>query len=655
MDEYDHRWLQEFRPLCDPSFNGGTSIPIPQNIVSFSESKQRIPTMKLISSIFMPSCKKDQFAATTVRMKNFNESSSSTIQVFDTGKCMIMGLPTLSQSYYWIHTLRLQMASIGVRSDCSRLIIENAVASGHTGFNINLGEFARKDKIGSVDQKESFPGVLYYFKPSGRKQIEILLFESGKIIYMGTRKTDSDSIREDFSYIYPILEKYRSFFVNQDDVRKCKVSNLIKVLSKIIPKLTASQLDYDEQYTNKTLKKIVKGALFYESNVPYGLEKALKEKEKGKRKVYGRNASTNTEQASEDVSDTDKRVNRERNEKGELVEHGFKDNPSLSLFDLPPTAPKRERVRKRQRKRTLCSQVDSKQQTDASTSGGAVKRQRVSSESEVVARRESEELRPNLNKYGKYLSEDNAQGENSLLTFLEYKQKDKEATESGEFLPLVSECNAVVRSVMSLSTPFKCTSSVRVSHPYVFDISNSDFSSQELSFTVKQLSPTIRLLRNITAVDLSNNPNIGAETMSHFIKQIVALSETIESLDISLNKSLNESVITALTSVFNDRETGSDTQSNLHPLKILNASRSFNFKRALQLKALYSLLECKRTPLRVIDFSHCPLTAPRRKSSNTGQEDGYSSIPVRLRECIRASSKRLILFNISSHRFTRKK
>jgi hypothetical protein len=156
-----------------------------------------------------------------------------------------------------------------------------------------------------VDQKESFPGVLYFFKPQGRNEIRTLLFHSGKLIYMGARYKDMDQIRKDFQYIYPILEEYRSICIKKSDLVKCQISNLMNRLTTAIPKLALEE----KRYAYNSVKRIVMSALHL-SDEKLGSDRS--------------SILHPTKSSHSDVHSTQ-------------VTHGFVEDPNMSLFDLIDT------------------------------------------------------------------------------------------------------------------------------------------------------------------------------------------------------------------------------------------------------------------------------------------------------------------------------
>jgi transcription initiation factor TFIID TATA-box-binding protein len=126
----------------------------------------------------------EQFPGLVMRIRD----PKTTALIFSSGKIVSTGARSLKKVRESINEIIKAVAKIGVKVTIKpKITVQNMVASGDIGLDLNLNELAMKLE-NSEYEPEQFPGLVY--KLPGTKAT-FLLFSNGKIVCTGT-KSESD-------------------------------------------------------------------------------------------------------------------------------------------------------------------------------------------------------------------------------------------------------------------------------------------------------------------------------------------------------------------------------------------------------------------------------------------------------------------------------
>lgn len=211
MNEWDLNQLKKFKMTKNSVLvDDEICLPTVENIVLTVDYQCEIP-LKYVTGSTPSSFKKIRFAAATNKFHSYGEySSPPTMQVFGTGKCVVMGSSSYETSILYIQYFRIFLRNIGLNPVIGKMLLRNRVYRGKLGNYLNLKPFIQEDSIGCVVHTKSFPGVYHYAKaPNTNKTISFLLFNTGSFIVMGLVDTTESEIVRAFNYILPLLKKHR--------------------------------------------------------------------------------------------------------------------------------------------------------------------------------------------------------------------------------------------------------------------------------------------------------------------------------------------------------------------------------------------------------------------------------------------------------------
>jgi transcription initiation factor TFIID TATA-box-binding protein len=183
--------------------------PVVQNIAAMMIVADHIDLEKLAQYGF-GRYDKDSFGAAMLRQRE----TSTTFLVFDgeKGKCSKVVNVGARDEHTAFLALKLSVRDImrlvrpeGIRTERPR--IHNMVASGETGFPLNLFEFYRFNTLHVTYNPDTFPGVFYYYVRSEAAKVVIIVFATGKFVITGAKSRRR--IKDAYEHIMPRLVRWR--------------------------------------------------------------------------------------------------------------------------------------------------------------------------------------------------------------------------------------------------------------------------------------------------------------------------------------------------------------------------------------------------------------------------------------------------------------
>ncbi|MBN4049129.1 TATA-box-binding protein [archaeon AH-315-M20] len=154
------------------------------NIVVSTSLEHDIPLEKMAATLSNTEYNPEQFPGLVIRIK---EPKTSAL-IFSSGKVVCTGARTIEKVQESIKKIIKSLEKINVKITVKPEIkIQNIVASGSVGMDLNLNELATK--LRNVEyEPEQFPGLVYKLAPTKTSpQATFLLFSNGKIVCTGTK------------------------------------------------------------------------------------------------------------------------------------------------------------------------------------------------------------------------------------------------------------------------------------------------------------------------------------------------------------------------------------------------------------------------------------------------------------------------------------
>src|SRR3989338_5861839 len=154
------------------------------NIVVSASLGHDIPLEKMAATLSNTEYNPEQFPGLVIRIK---EPKTSAL-IFSSGKIVCTGARTIEKVQESIKKIIKSLEKINIRITIKPEIkIQNIVASGAVGMDLNLNELATK--LQNVEyEPEQFPGLVYKLPPKKpTPQATFLLFSNGKIVCTGTK------------------------------------------------------------------------------------------------------------------------------------------------------------------------------------------------------------------------------------------------------------------------------------------------------------------------------------------------------------------------------------------------------------------------------------------------------------------------------------
>jgi transcription initiation factor TFIID TATA-box-binding protein len=154
------------------------------NIVVSTSLEHDIPLEKMAATLSNTEYNPEQFPGLVIRIKDPKTSAL----IFSSGKIVCTGARTLEKVEESIKKIIKSLEKINIKIKVKPQInIQNIVASGSVGMDLNLNELATK--LQNVEyEPEQFPGLVYKLQPTKvNPQATFLLFSNGKIVCTGTK------------------------------------------------------------------------------------------------------------------------------------------------------------------------------------------------------------------------------------------------------------------------------------------------------------------------------------------------------------------------------------------------------------------------------------------------------------------------------------
>ena len=164
------------------------------NIVVSTSLEHIIPLEKMAATLSNTEYNPEQFPGLVIRIK---EPKTSAL-IFSSGKVVCTGARTIEKVQESIKKIIKSLEKINIKITVKPEIkIQNIVASGAVGMDLNLNELATK--LQNVEyEPEQFPGLVYKLQATKTNpQATFLLFSNGKIVCTGTKSEEEVNLALD--------------------------------------------------------------------------------------------------------------------------------------------------------------------------------------------------------------------------------------------------------------------------------------------------------------------------------------------------------------------------------------------------------------------------------------------------------------------------
>ncbi|MFH1590377.1 MAG: TATA-box-binding protein [archaeon] len=154
------------------------------NIVVSTAFEHDIPLEKMAATLSNTEYNPEQFPGLVIRIKDPKTSAL----VFSSGKVVCTGARTMENVRLSIQKIIKSLEKINIFIKIKPEIkIQNIVASGHTGMDLNLNTLAMK--LENIEyEPEQFPGLVYKLPQA---KATFLLFSNGKVVCTGTKSEEA--------------------------------------------------------------------------------------------------------------------------------------------------------------------------------------------------------------------------------------------------------------------------------------------------------------------------------------------------------------------------------------------------------------------------------------------------------------------------------
>lgn len=150
------------------------------NIVVSTSLEQDIPLEKMAATLPNTEYNPEQFPGLVFRIKE----PKATALIFSSGKVVLTGARSLDKVELAIKKIIKSLEKINVKVTIKpKIKIQNVVASGSVGMDLNLNTLAMKLK-NTEYEPEQFPGLVYKLIDA---KATFLLFSNGKVVCTGTK------------------------------------------------------------------------------------------------------------------------------------------------------------------------------------------------------------------------------------------------------------------------------------------------------------------------------------------------------------------------------------------------------------------------------------------------------------------------------------
>jgi len=153
------------------------------NIVVSTSLEHDIPLEKMAATLSNTEYNPEQFPGLVIRIKDPKTSAL----IFSSGKVVCTGARSMDKVHESIKKIIKSLEKIKVKITVKPEIkIQNIVASGSIGMDLNLNELAMK--LDNTEyEPEQFPGLVYKLQEANAT---FLLFSNGKIVCTGTKSEE---------------------------------------------------------------------------------------------------------------------------------------------------------------------------------------------------------------------------------------------------------------------------------------------------------------------------------------------------------------------------------------------------------------------------------------------------------------------------------
>ena len=150
------------------------------NIVVSSSLEHSIPLEKMAATLSNTEYNPEQFPGLVIRIKDPKTSAL----IFSSGKIVCTGARSIQKVEESIQKIIESLQKIGIKITIKpKITIQNMVAAGTTGMDLNLNTLAMK--LDNTEyEPEQFPGLVYKLPD---KKATFLLFSNGKVVCTGTK------------------------------------------------------------------------------------------------------------------------------------------------------------------------------------------------------------------------------------------------------------------------------------------------------------------------------------------------------------------------------------------------------------------------------------------------------------------------------------
>ena len=154
------------------------------NIVISASLEHVIPLEKMAATLSNTEYNPEQFPGLVMRIK---EPKTSAL-IFSSGKIVCTGARTMEKVEESVGKIIKSLEKINVKITIKPEIkIQNVVASGTVGFDLNLNTLAMK--LDNTEyEPEQFPGLVYKLPEA---KATFLLFSNGKVVCTGTKSEEA--------------------------------------------------------------------------------------------------------------------------------------------------------------------------------------------------------------------------------------------------------------------------------------------------------------------------------------------------------------------------------------------------------------------------------------------------------------------------------
>ncbi|MFO8016649.1 MAG: TATA-box-binding protein [Candidatus Woesearchaeota archaeon] len=150
------------------------------NIVVSASLEHDIPLEKMAATLSNTEYNPEQFPGLVIRIK---EPKTSAL-IFSSGKIVCTGARSMEKVEESIGKIIKVLEKIGIKINIKPEIkIQNIVASGTVGMDLNLNDLAMKLE-NTEYEPEQFPGLVYKLAEA---KATFLLFSNGKVVCTGTK------------------------------------------------------------------------------------------------------------------------------------------------------------------------------------------------------------------------------------------------------------------------------------------------------------------------------------------------------------------------------------------------------------------------------------------------------------------------------------